>query len=91
VTKYYGHADQRPVTRAEELAYLREFKKRNRLTYGFVVGDSTVNDLNYGVHSIPTTFLLDRSGNIRFISIGAEEKELAALENWIKLLVNERN
>jgi hypothetical protein len=46
--------------------------------------------LNYGVNSIPTTFLLDRKGQIRFISIGADDEELEALENWIKILVNER-
>lgn len=90
ITKYYGHADQRPVTRDEELVYLREFKKRNRLPYGIVVGDSTENDLNYGVYSIPTSFLLDRKGMVRFISIGADEEELAELEQMIRKLVNER-
>ena len=90
VTKYYGHAEGRPVTRDEELTYLRDFKKRNRLPYGFLVADSTVNDLNYGVYSIPTTFLLDRSGRIRFISNGSEETELEALEKWIKILIDER-
>lgn len=90
ITKYYGHADQRPVTRDEEFAYIREFKKRNRLPYGLVVGDSTVNDLNYGVYSIPTSFLLDRKGMVRFISIGADEEELKELERMIKKLVNER-
>jgi thiol-disulfide isomerase/thioredoxin len=90
VTKYYGHAEGRPVNHDEELTYLRDFKKRNRLPYGFLVADSSVNDLNYGVYSIPTTFLLDRNGHIRFISIGAQEEELEALENWIKILVNER-
>jgi thiol-disulfide isomerase/thioredoxin len=90
LTKYYGHAEGRPVTRSEELEYLRGFKKRNRLPYGLVIGESTVNDLNYGVSSIPTTFLLDREGHIRFVSIGAEEEELEALENWIKILINER-
>lgn len=90
VTKYYGHAEQRPVNRTQELAYLREFKKTNRLPYGFLVGDSTVNDLNYGVNSIPTTFLLDRNGRVRFISIGADEDELQALEKMIKIMVNER-
>ena len=89
VTKYYGHAEQRPVTRDEELNYLRDFKKRNRLPYGFVVGDSSVNDLNYGVFSIPTSFLLDRKGMVRFISIGAEEEELEGLEKMIQKLVNE--
>ncbi|HEU4770459.1 MAG TPA: TlpA disulfide reductase family protein [Pyrinomonadaceae bacterium] len=90
MTKYYGHADQRPVSRSEELVYLREFKKRNRLPYGIVVGESTVNDLNYGVFSIPTSFLLDRKGMVRFISNGAEEDELEELEQMIKKLVNER-
>ncbi|HKR11370.1 MAG TPA: TlpA disulfide reductase family protein [Pyrinomonadaceae bacterium] len=89
ITKYYGHADQRPVTKDEELVYIREFKKRNRLPYGLVVGDSTVNDLNYGVYSIPTSFLLDRKGMVRFISIGADEDELVELEQMIKKLVNE--
>ena len=89
LTQYYGHAEGEPLPRKEELTYLRNFKKRNRLPYGVLVGDSTVNDLNYGVNSIPTTFLLDRKGHIRFISIGADDEELEALENWIKILVNE--
>jgi thiol-disulfide isomerase/thioredoxin len=90
VTKYYGHAEGEPLPRAEEFTYLRDFKKRNRLAYGFLVGDSSVNDLNYGVNSIPTTFVLDRKGHIRFISIGSDETELEALENWVKILINER-
>ena len=90
VTKYYGHADQRPLTPGEELVYLREFKKRNRLPYGIVVGDSSVNDLNYGVNSIPTSFLLDRKGMIRFISLGADQEELDELENMIKKVISER-
>jgi thiol-disulfide isomerase/thioredoxin len=90
LTKYYGHADQKLLTPGEELVYLREFKKRNRLPYGIVVGDSSVNDLNYGVYSIPTSFLLDRKGMVRFISNGADEEELDKLEEMIKKLVNER-
>ena len=90
VTKYYGHAEERSLTPGEELVYLREFKKRNRLPYGIVVGDSSVNDLNYGVYSIPTSFLLDRKGMVRFISNGADETELDKLESMIKKLVNER-
>jgi thiol-disulfide isomerase/thioredoxin len=89
VTKYYGHVEGQGLTRPQELAYLRDFKKRNRLPYGVLVAESTMNDLDYGVRSIPTTFLLDRKGRIRFISVGAEDAELAALENRIKILVNE--
>jgi thiol-disulfide isomerase/thioredoxin len=90
VTKYYGHAEQRPVTKAQELVYLREFKKKNRLPYGFVVDDSDKNDLNYGVYSIPTSFLLDRKGVVRFISISADEEELEQMETMIKKVINEK-
>ena len=89
VTKYYGHADTRPLTPGEELVYLREFKKRNQLPYGFVVGDSNVNDLNYGVLSIPTTFLIDRQGKVRFISTGSGEEEIVHLGEMIKKVIEE--
>jgi len=45
--------------------------------------------LNYGVSSIPTTFLIDRRGAIRFISVGANEEEVAALGKMIKRLIEE--
>jgi len=89
VTKYYGHGDQRPLTPSEELVYLREFRKRNRLPYGFVVSDSNKNDFNYGVFSIPTSFLIDRKGVVRYISTSASEEEVALLGELIKKLVEE--
>jgi hypothetical protein len=77
------------LTPDEELVYLREFKKRNRLPYGFVVDDSNTNDFNYGVFSIPMSFLIDRRGVIRFISVGAGEAEIAELGKMIKKLIDE--
>ena len=79
VTNYYGQTNGRPATAAEETAYLREFKKRNRLPYGFAIADSSSNDFNYGISSIPMSFLIDRSGNVRFIAVGANEQETNAL------------
>ncbi len=89
LTTYYGHGDGKQLTPPQELAYLREFKTKNRLPYGFVVTESGVNDENYGVVSIPMSFLIDRRGNLRFISIGASEPELAALGKMIKKLIDE--
>jgi thiol-disulfide isomerase/thioredoxin len=89
VTKYYGHGDGKPMTHSEELEYLREFTKRYRLPYGSVVSDSDTNEFNYGVTSIPTTFLVDCKGVIRYISIGADEEEMELLGELIKELVNE--
>lgn len=89
VTNYFGHVEGRKVTPAEELAYLRTFKKTNRLRYGFAVADTGVNDMNYGVFSIPMSFLIDREGKVRYISTGVSEQELAALDKRIRKLFEE--
>ena len=89
VTNYFGRANGRLMKATEELAYLREFKQRNRLPYGFVVSDSQINDANYGVTSIPMSFLIDRNGSVRFIVVGANEQETNALGKKIKELIEE--
>jgi thiol-disulfide isomerase/thioredoxin len=90
VTKYYGHGDQKELTPAEELVYLRNFRTRNRLPYGFLVSDSNMNDYNYGVFSIPASYLIDRKGAVRYISLGASPEEIQALGELIKKLVEEK-
>jgi len=89
LTKYFGHDDERALTPAEELVYLRQFKKQNRLPYGFVVSNTDENNLNYGVFSIPMSFLIDRRGAVRFISVGADPDEIAELGRMIKKLIEE--
>jgi thiol-disulfide isomerase/thioredoxin len=89
VTKFFGHDDERRLTPGEELVYLRAFKKQNRLPYGFVVDNSNANDFNYGVFSIPMSFLIDRRGTIRFISVGAGQDEIAELGKMFKKLIDE--
>ena len=89
LTNYFGEANGKQLTRGEELAYLRDFKKRNRLAYGFAIADTRANDLNYGVFSIPMSFLIDRRGVLRFISLGADDAEIAALGKMIKILTEE--
>jgi len=89
LTHYYGHGNQKPMTPGEELVYLRDFKKRNKLPYGIVVDESLANDYNYGVNSIPMSFLIDREGRLRYISPGADDDEIAALGKMIKKLMDE--
>jgi thiol-disulfide isomerase/thioredoxin len=89
VTNFLGHAEGKELTRAQELDYLRNFKKTFRLPYGFAVADSEDNDRNYAVSSIPTTFLIDRRGVVRFITIGSGEEESAAINKMIKKLLDE--
>lgn len=89
LTNYAGHAEGRKLTPPQELAYLRTFKKQNRLPYGVVVADSSVNDMNYGVFSIPMSFLIDRRGQVRFIAMGATEAENAALGKMLETVLAE--
>jgi thiol-disulfide isomerase/thioredoxin len=89
LTIYSGDINGRRATHGEEIAYLQTFKKQNHLPYGFVVADSGINESNYGVFSIPASFLIDRRGNVRFISMGASGPEIAALEQMIEKVMSE--
>jgi thiol-disulfide isomerase/thioredoxin len=89
LTNFEGQVEGKQLTRAQELNYLRDFKKKFGLTYGFAISDTGQNDLNYVVSSIPTTFLIDRRGMVRFISIGSSDVEGAALNKMIKKLLDE--
>jgi thiol-disulfide isomerase/thioredoxin len=89
LTNYFGEANGRKLSHNEEIAYLRTFKKTNRLPYGFVVADSGANDLNYGVFTIPMSFLIDRNGKLRFIAIGGSEREIATLGKMIERVMSE--
>lgn len=86
-TKFWGGFKGPPMTPKEELAYLRRFKKAERLPYGFAIANGDDNDINYGVSAIPTAILIDRRGFVRYISVGVSEEENATLgENVEKLL-----
>jgi thiol-disulfide isomerase/thioredoxin len=89
MTKYWGHGEQQPMTPGQELVFLREFKTRNRLPYGIVVDEKEENELNYGVNSIPMSFLIDRKGVLRYISPGASDEEIESLGKIIQKLVDE--
>ncbi len=89
LTKFQGDQEGKRLTRPQELDYLRDFKKKFGVTYEFAISDTDDNDLNYAVSSIPTTFLIDRNGRVRFISIGSSDVEGAALNKMIKRLIEE--
>ena len=89
LTQFYGRAGKTVVNPAEELSYLRTYKKDAKLPYPFAVAAESDNDLRYGVRSIPTAFLLDRRGRVRYISVGASEANHEALARIIRKLLAE--
>jgi thiol-disulfide isomerase/thioredoxin len=89
LTEFEGEADGREMTRAEETAFLRRFKRTQSIGYGFAVEEGKENARAYGVHSIPTAVLIDRRGRVRFLTISASDFEADALAAMVKKLLDE--
>jgi thiol-disulfide isomerase/thioredoxin len=89
-TSFYGRQDGVRMAREEELQYLREFARKQRLNYHIGVAPSGINSFNYGVRGIPTTILIDRRGMVRFISVGVSDEELRLLDDMVGKLVKEQ-
>jgi thiol-disulfide isomerase/thioredoxin len=90
MTNYYGTVEGRNLKPAEELNYIRDFKKKFNLPYGIAVAATSDNDFHYGISSIPSAFLLDRHGIIRHISLGSSKLEEAALNAMVEKLLAEQ-
>lgn len=90
LTNYFGNAEGRELTPAEEIEYLRQFKKKNNIAYGFGVADHIENETSYGIQAIPTAFLIDRAGRVRFITTDASDTEATALAEMVRKLVEEQ-
>jgi thiol-disulfide isomerase/thioredoxin len=89
LTEFEGNVEGRDVTRAEELEYLRQFKRKQSISYGFGVSNDTKTRHTYSIYSIPTTVLIDRRGRVRFLTISASDFETDALARMIQKLLDE--
>jgi thiol-disulfide isomerase/thioredoxin len=89
LTDFEGEADGREMTRAEETEYLRRYKRKEGIAYGFGVMSDADTKRSYGVASIPTTVLIDRRGRVRFLTVSASDFESDALADMIKKLLEE--
>jgi thiol-disulfide isomerase/thioredoxin len=59
---------------AEEAAVVRDYVKQNKLTFPVLLDKSGEVGGIYGAQSIPTTYLIDRTGNVLGRGIGAQWK-----------------
>ena len=89
VTQFYGEADGKKMTPLQETEFLGEFRKKHKLPYGFAVSKRGEDTAKYDINAYPTTVLLDRSGVIRYIGIGAGAEESENLEEMIEKLLKE--
>ena len=89
LNQFEGHIKGQPATRAQELEFFRQFKRRMNVAYDFGVAADARNDGPYGVASLPTAVLVDRRGRVRFLTIGASEQEAELLKQVILKLLDE--
>ena len=54
--------------------HVKKFVEQQGINYPVVMGDDGIESAFGGVEAIPTTFLIDRAGNIRDRKVGAVEK-----------------
>ncbi len=52
------------------------FVLKNKINYTVLLGNEEVSDLYGGIRAIPTTFIVDKEGNIRKKYIGYNDKEV---------------
>lgn len=89
VTQLYGNADGKELSELQEIEYLKDFREKYKLPYGFAVSKRGEDTAKYDVSAYPTTILLDRKGVVRYIGIGAGAEESENLEKMIKKLLKE--
>ena len=89
LNEFEGNIQGREATRAQELEYFRQFKRRMNVSYDFAVAADAENDRLYGVASLPTGVLIDRRGRVRLLTIGASEEEADLLKKMVVKLLDE--
>jgi peroxiredoxin len=71
------------VDLAEEPAVVRDYVKQNKLTFPVLLDKTGEVGGIYGAQSIPTTYLIDRAGNVLGRGVGArwtwDSPEIVAL------------
>jgi len=89
VTQYYGEQEGKRMSNLQEIEYLRDFKQKHKLPYGFAIASVGEAASKYGIAAYPSTVLLDRNGVVRYIGIGSGIEESENLEDMIKRVLKE--
>ncbi|MCA1817794.1 MAG: TlpA family protein disulfide reductase, partial [Acidobacteria bacterium] len=72
------------------LKEIADFKKSLRLPYPVGVGANAATALRYGVRALPTTFVIDRRGVVRYVLVGGGASANDLLESVVKILLDEK-
>lgn len=86
---YDGSVQMDKVEAEEEIRLTEELIKRHGMTWPIVFSERGPFDPEYGVRGIPTMVILDRSGIVREVKTGFNEKEADVLRRTIEKLLSE--
>lgn len=89
LNEFEGQIKGEPATRAQELEYFRQFKRRMNVSYDFAVAADSRNDGPFGIAGLPTAVLVDRRGRVRFLTVGASDVEAELLKTMVLKLLDE--
>jgi thiol-disulfide isomerase/thioredoxin len=90
LSRYEGRVEGAPAQPPAELAYLKRFRVKEKLTYELLVAADPTNQLTYGATGLPTAVLIDRKGVIRLIETGTSETRLEEMHRIIRKLLAEK-
>lgn len=75
------------VSMDDDVQPVRATYQRDRLNYPVVMGDEKLGEMYGGVFGLPVTFLIDRSGKIRFTHQGAVR--LSQIRSEMEILLHQ--
>jgi hypothetical protein len=78
------------VDNANEVAFLKRFRRGNGLTYDFLVAKDETNHRTWGATAIPTAALIDRNGVVRYLESGTSPNRLEEMRETIVDLLAEK-
>lgn len=89
ITRLYGESYGLPPDPNEQLAFLRDFREKEKLPYDFVVMRDISTHAVYGATALPHAVLVDRKGKIRYIETGTSPLRLNQLQAAVEKLIAE--
>lgn len=72
------------INLGEKAPVIKEFMEEYNLSFPVLLDKDNSVAMNYGVRSIPTTYLIDRDGNILGMAVGAREWDSNALRELFR-------
>ncbi len=90
VTRYYGSGGGVDLDKANEIAFLKNFKIKQDLPYDFVVTNDQATQMAYAATGLPTAVLIDRKGVIRYIESGTNPSRIEEMREMVLKLLAEK-